>query len=141
MDSTIDVYQPSILPLSFTHLVRFHNPPNVDNGDYRGTPSTSLSPLLTLSPNIPRSSRTHLLILRIHVLLRAALPLSSNLPFRFRASFPAAPAIGFSGTTFTNSHAQPRLTAAKSKFLSFRQSIVPVCVCMCVCVSERAHFR
>lgn len=43
---------------------------------------------------------------------------------------------GFSRTMFTNSHAQPRLTAAKSKSLSFR-SVVYVYVCVCVFVRER----
>lgn len=41
--------------------------------------------------------------------------------------------MGFYGATFTNSHAQPRLTIAISKFLSFRNP----CMCVCLYVDER----
>lgn len=148
------------------HPARFHNLPNADNTwGYRGTPSTTLSrrrvslytphpPTLLVRRILVSPLPRPPLILRIHVPLRCIYP-SSPLPLAAAAtpttprpfsfvrarvslacSLAAKATMGFSGTGFTNSHAQPRLTAAKSKFLSFRaQSIVPVRVCVCARVS------
>lgn len=120
----------------FGHLARFH-PPNVDNvAIVRHLPFPLLTPkhhrapfyssVYSPSPERPTHSSN-------------SCPLHPAAAVFVRALHCVT--MGFSGTTFTNSHAQPRLTAAKSKFLSFRSAIVHLYARACVFVRGRTKIR
>lgn len=136
---TVDVRHPLSSPGPGS-LARFHDPPNADNAAIVGhllPPSlASASHSRNRALSIPLFPTASLLILRIHVLLHAVVPSVALLPLPSRPfSCESRRVAAVMGVSRHDVHefacSAARLTAAKSKFLSFRgsQSIVPVCVC------------